>query len=310
MHLPEDISFRQRIRRWHPHYVRHLIDVLNFRGTQLYMLLLTPWMKGLARASVGPTPFIVLADARTGSYMLMSLLNAHPEVVAYGEMFNPGRPLESVVPGTRNRQRAAPGRLLRRRLWHTGHPAGRTVGFKLLYGQGVGVSAPVWPYLRAMSNLRVIHLTRRNSLARQVSLTRALRDGVWTVSSGAEPSRSLDPVVLDIPALLASLGAQARWVAHAREAFARSQVLEVAYEDLVADQPAQMKRVFEFLGVPPRAVTADTRKIGGPTLRDDVANWHDVCQALRGTRWEWMLEEPSAPGVGGTRGSASAGKVT
>jgi hypothetical protein len=67
--------------------------------------------------------------------------------------------------------------------------------------------------------------------------------------------------------------------------FAGERVLDVIYENLAADQAAEMRRVFDFLGVENRGVRASTRRQSAGLLRDRIENFDELERRFRGTHW-------------------------
>ena len=95
--------------------------------------------------------FIVLTRNRTGSNMLISMLNSHPSIYARYEII---RTLNgNTVPNIMNKFYSRYPRFV------------KAVGFKIFYYHpGDDESGTVWNELRRMENLYIIHLKRRNIL--------------------------------------------------------------------------------------------------------------------------------------------------
>ncbi len=118
--------------------------------------------------------FMVLTRSRTGSNMLISCLGSHPAIHAEGEIFQRlnGRTSEEILDALFDDR---PRRI-------------RAVGFKLFYYHPLDdPHADLWQILRAMRELHVIHLRRRNLLRTLVSRKIA---GVRDVWSSLEEERS------------------------------------------------------------------------------------------------------------------------
>ena len=133
-----------------------------------------------------PTTFVILTTQRSGSGWLVDLLDDHPSVVAYEELFKVtettvARHGASVVPrfevmvGPRTWSTSR-GLVLKRYDYLRGlaraHPGADAVGFKLMYDQ-----TRDHPWLVAMlimMRARFVHLVRRNSLSAVLSDSRHL----------------------------------------------------------------------------------------------------------------------------------------
>ena len=72
-------------------------------------------------------------------------------------------------------------------------------------------------------------------------------------------------------------------------------LLRVDYRELMLDPPATVARVFEHIGVAPRAVAGSTLKNTSDDLRESVQNFDELRAAYAGTEYEPMFDEVSAP---------------
>jgi hypothetical protein len=111
--------------------------------------------------------FIILSRSRTGSNLLISYLNSHPNILAENEIFQrlQGKDYQKILTQT---FRPYPERI-------------RAVGFKIFYYHPVDVeNCLLWDDLIAMKNLHIIHLKRRNILRVLVSRKIAARSKSWS----------------------------------------------------------------------------------------------------------------------------------
>ena len=247
--------------------------------------LLAPAIVRLAHAHPDAVvPFIVLTSHRTGSNLLVSLLADHPRVHATGEVLSRHVPLALVCPEARSWERLTPARLLHRRVF--GRPGVAAAGCKVFYHHGAGFSRSAWAYLAALPDLRVVHLRRRDRLARYVSYLRAMQDGAWLRADGDASTAPQEPVVVDPAGFVAHA---TMWEQRRRAALERlggSAVLEVWYEDLVADREATMAAVFSHLGVAPAPVRSSLQRQRTTPLEDVVVEHDGVVAAIADLRWE------------------------
>lgn len=256
------------------------------------------WMRG----STGFERFVVMGWYRTGSNLLLTLLGSDPSVIAYSELFSPhgifwGGRLHA-PPGDR-------GRLARRRIedapgfldevvFRPRPPGVRAVGFKLFYPQLVvkpvaGLAAA----LAAMPELRVIHLRRVDLLRVLVSNLLARRTRQMSATSEVEAREALRAAGrLRIPPSECStyFTLLEERAALCAALFPREAVLDVTYEDLVADRDATVGSVRAFLGLPPRAATSPLVKQGPRRLEDVVENLDELRSHFRDSRWETFFE--------------------
>lgn len=201
------------------------------------------------------TPFIIVAPARSGSTLLREMLNRHPEICCHGEVFGEHRINGFSFHGTRlpdpdpdqgiKQRNADPVRFLADAVYASNRPF---IGFKLLYSQLLRLPfAPVAAHLIAMPGLKVVHLWRRDLIARHVSEAR-LRAGA-VGRNDAEKARRLLEQSLRPAAVERSCRVNIGARACAEQIFSRKPALSVCYEDFITDQATQSGRLCEFLGV-------------------------------------------------------------
>jgi len=250
------------------------------------------------------TRFVLLSTQRSGSTWVVDMLNSHPRVVAYTELFIHGAATRTKWAGERDldfwqvaiRQPGAPrGRLGRTRLlWrylgqvYRERPGVDAVGFKLMYSQ-LRVARPLVPAL-VLKRPRIVHLVRRNALDLVLSKETGAARGALHAKAG-EDVRAVT-VRLPTEDLLERLAAHEQEVEQARARFRRLRLpyLEVGYEDLVRDQGAGFTAIFAFLGVPPSGELSSSLQKLNPTSHEQlIENYGEVSALLAGTRFEPLL---------------------
>ena len=216
----------------------------------------------------GPTDrtdsrFVLLARQRSGSTWIMDLLNSHPQLIGFSELFHSdefGRPS---IGGQReiylwNSYRAAhgwpTGRLTRTKLYFQyldqevfcARPNIDATGLTLMYNQAVSsVALPLYLKLRGV---RIIHLIRRNCLDAILSAETARVRGIAHATAGATV------VGLKIPLEAHSLPYRLREATgeiEAARSYCRSvgtPACEVFYEDVVNDI-ANLAPALDLLGI-------------------------------------------------------------
>ena len=247
-----------------------------------------------------PTTFVILTTQRSGSGWLVDLLDDHPSVAAYEELFKVTettvpRHGASVVPrfevmvGPRTWSTSR-GLILKRYEYLRGlaraHPGADAVGFKLMYDQ-----TRDHPWLVAMlimMRARFVHLVRRNSLGAVLSFDIAHEHDRWHHYAGEEspPLR----VRTDASSLVERLARRDREIDGFRRRLARLpvHVHEVVYEDLVARQDEVLGEVLSFLDVPEtsRSLRSSLVRPTRERALDRIENRDDVVAALAGTPYE------------------------
>jgi LPS sulfotransferase NodH len=246
-----------------------------------------------------PAPrFVIVAAERTGTNLLVSLLNQYENCLCGSELFNPVNIAGKIIPW---RDIAEPehARLNALRLadpvafWNdlciTSLARGyRAVGFKLMYSHGLNEQR-LLEHLIADRSLRVIHLTRRNLLRRAVSERQARATNQWAAGNGAklEPR---PPISITIDDCVESMRMVAAQQASIDSMFEDHSVLRLVYEDL-AEQPQRVAaRAAEFLGLPPRAHPPEVKyqKTGAEDLSQALTGFDELRATVR--RWASFFE--------------------
>ena len=225
------------------------------------------------------TRFIILSRSRTGSNLLLSLLNSHPNVQAEWEIFArlEGEPHDRRLARTFGRQ---PRRI-------------RAKGFKLFYYHPLDDdSGALWRDLVADPSLRVIHLKRRNILRCLVSRKIAAQRDAWSADA-EQPAEAAQRKAVSFTASELQEGfSQTRsWEHMGDRDFRRHRLLSLAYEDLAAQPAATLERVQRFLGLPPVRLNSDMKKQNPEPLRQLVANYDELKQAFDGSPWSLFFDE-------------------
>jgi LPS sulfotransferase NodH len=246
--------------------------------------------------------FVVLTTQRSGSSWLVDLLNDHPAVTAYAEMFRVTDTTVSDYGATEvprfeamvSRANFSTSKVLagRRHAYLRGleqaHPGVQAVGFKLMYDQTR--DHPGLLSLLVLHRARFIHLVRRDLLGGILSFDRAEQRGRWHYHEGdAIPSAR---VRADTSDLLRRLDEREGEIQRFRRRLRRlpSRVLEVAYEDLSERHDDVLQRLLQFLGVAPAQIdlTSTLVRSAPESSVKALENLDDVRATLEGTRFEWL----------------------
>ncbi len=241
------------------------------------------------------TRFVILNAPRTGSNMLCTVLNSHPEILCHHEIFNPNvvgyaRHLQntSFCIGTMEERERDPIEFLGR-VWraHLGHYC---VGFKLCWRQ----HETIYREVLKETGLKKIVLKRRNRIRSYVSLLLARKTGEWVVYNQSDPLQDRAKVAVDIPDLYKTLAYNEEYYAEIEETLraSRQSYLSLNYEDLFIDE-ARL-RLLQFLNVSQAHLSdlkEETIKLNASALPDLIENFEELSAALRGTDLEMELCE-------------------
>ena len=234
------------------------------------------------------TRFVILAAPRTGSNLLCTLLNSHPEVLCHHEIFNPNGIFYALeyrdgsldLGGMEARDRE-PFAFLQR-VWE--HPQGAPcVGFKMTRGQ----NAVIMQNLIEDSGVMKILLYRRNRLKTFISEQLARQTDRWEVYARDELATDKPKLHVDVKSFKAHCDLNESFYQDIQHALRSGQQpwIETAYEDILAT--SEHVRLLEFLGV--RAsetrLTQASVKQSDSDLRTHIENFQELELALEGTEY-------------------------
>jgi len=242
--------------------------------------------------------FVVVGIARTGSTLLVNLLNAHSRVLAFGELFRSPETIGwDTAPFNTSRSakllalyRADPvafiGECIFRR-WPRGWGA---VGFKLFYYHARQLPySSVWDYLAANRDIRILHIRRRNLLKQYYSLEQAHKTDVWA-SSKADVDEQ-PPLRLEIDACRRHFAWVRSLEDDCTQCFKAHEMRDVFYEDLAADAGREMKGIQDFLGLDHERLSVKMVRQRRQPLSDAIVNYAELKSAFEGTPWTGFFED-------------------
>jgi hypothetical protein len=161
-------------------------------------------------------------------------------------------------------------------------------GFKILYYQ-IGFGDAAWEYLRA-KHLKVIHLTRRNTLEREISQQIAENTQVWHRSHASE-SPPEPQITMDAARLKNIFALEQREFERAETFFELSDKLTLGYEDLRDDYSGAMQQVQEFLGLPIVDLAPAYLKRTRGSKAELVTNYRKLKTHFRRSKWARFFDE-------------------
>ena len=249
--------------------------------------------------------FVIVGTARTGSTLLLSLLNAHRGALAFGELFRgDGRIGWDTAPFL-TRQSPRLMRLLETRpldflesevfcRWPREIGA---VGFKLFYYHARdGALAAIWDYIRSEPEILIVHIKRLNILEQYLSLTVAHATNIWSTSG--RPSAAADPIRLDPDDCREHFEKVRAYERDCEALFAGRQVETVTYEELVVDRSEVMRRICAQLGLPAEPVEARTVRQRTQPLSHAIANYEELRACFAGSDWEDFFRQCDTAAAG------------
>jgi hypothetical protein len=233
--------------------------------------------------------FAILCLGRVGSEHLVALLDSHPRIRCFGELFAPARGA-----GPRRATTNVP------RFFESGHEdpwaywaavsaktTGDLVGLKL--PQSSLKSHPRSGELIEPKDVDLIRMRRTNRLAQYVSVLMALDSGVWQSSDGAYGERRLH---VDPERCISTLRNLERRDAALDRLAAGHRVFELSYEELVRGDG--LEDVQAFLGVEPQPLSSPYEQLRTLPLRAVIENYDELAAALERTPFAADRREGSA----------------
>jgi len=223
--------------------------------------------------------FIVLARARTGSNMLMSILDSHPNIRAgKREIFCrlEGRHYKDLLAKS---FRKSPRHIKAR-------------GFKIFYYHpSDGPCDDLWNDLVKMEDLYIIHLKRRNILRSVVSQEIAKKSGHWERQSGQETDLKDKAVTLTTEDLDAHFHRTREFEERGDEMFKDHPMITVYYEDLADNPDGAFDEIMDFLGLPHGQPQTNLVKQNPESLKDLITNYDELESAFQETRWQSFFRQ-------------------
>ncbi|MBM2823784.1 MAG: sulfotransferase [Thermoleophilia bacterium] len=257
--------------------------------------------RGGWQRATSSTLFVVFTSPRTGSSWLIDLLDSHPRIAAYAELFLPGDrttpdygsrdiPRFEATLAERRRITLMPHRLAYLRRLVRPRPDSDAVGFKLMYGHP-HVHPGLLPYLSAR-RARAVHLVRENALDQIVSWETSVARGLFR-AHGTDHVADI-AVRIDTTALVTRIEEMERAVAAARATLRRYRIprLEVTYKQLATEPAKELARIVASLDVEPSEwqVESSLVRMNRRPRGELIENMDEVQAALAGTRFAWMLD--------------------
>jgi LPS sulfotransferase NodH len=251
------------------------------------------------------TRFILLGRPRTGSTLLQTLLDTHSQVRVFGELFAlynlPGWGIEPILQSPQSIEliQKRPisfledyffGSVCRRLIASPFKPHLRALGFKLFYDHAHEEPwQAVWTYVKERTELKIVHIKRRNILEAHLSHRRAQANRSWISTPRNEEQAEQDSELrlhLDYDECLRAFTYTRDQERLCDEMFGRHQRIDIFYEDLAQSLPAETDRVQDFLEVSREQLNPHTRKQASLPPEIEIANYRELKERFQGSVWE------------------------
>ncbi|CAN5296589.1 hypothetical protein BH24PSE2_BH24PSE2_12970 [soil metagenome] len=245
-----------------------------------------------------PKKFVVAGVQRSGTTLITTSLDSHPEIFCAGEMFKmrpPRTGVDVLDSGYRHHVNSslrlkladqfARGRLVPAFLDRFYERSGfAAVGFKLMRNQTYRNRFPMVTTYILERQISVLHVIRENVLKVYLSRLLANRRRVFHATEKLTNLPRLTVPVHDLVAKLENIESEGREL---RETFQSSvPYISVAYESYAADMEGEGQRLLSFLGVFRAPLRSPLVKLTPEALSEVIDNLDEVRQCLQGTAYE------------------------
>lgn len=210
-------------------------------------------------------PFVVICHPRTGSNLLLSYLDDHPNIKARGEIFKAlkGRSIKEIYSSFMHREASGV----------------KAKGFKILYSHPEdGDPAELLRWIDGIPDMLIIHLTRSEKLSTLTSLEIAKQTDVWGLRIN-EPGISIEKKQIRIEKA-AALKFLEEITAEEKRIDARYQkrksYLQITYEDLINDTEGILQSICQALNVPYTKMRTKYKRSNPEDLRQLIANYAEL----------------------------------
>jgi hypothetical protein len=224
-----------------------------------------------------PVRFAILCMGRSGSTMLQTMLDSHPDIRCFGELFHAG---DTFATSHRTDHVAYLEEFL-------GTDPSMAVGFKMPWDSLI-VYPDIWEVFRRQ-RFRVILLTRQNRLDQYLSMKLAIHNEMWHSFDGKGRYYPRERLRTDPAECLHHLQYFRFGDTMLREVSRDLERVEIDYAQLT--DVKVMARVFVLLGVEPRPLTSGVERLRRGSQRDIIENYDELKASLRGSAWEANFED-------------------
>ncbi|MCB0163914.1 MAG: hypothetical protein KDI79_06805 [Anaerolineae bacterium] len=223
--------------------------------------------------------FIVLGRIRTGSSLLISYLNSHPNIYALGEIFQTlnGRDYQAILDKMFSRQ---PYKI-------------KAAGFKIFYRQPWDDDQKaIWTDLISDTDIYILHLKRKNILRNLVSQRIAKKTGIWeTFDDRRFKGVSKRQVKFTFEELIAGFETIRNLENEFDEKFSDHPKIVLYYEDLVKSPDEEFSSITDFLDLDYFAPKTQYLKQNPENLSQLIRNYDELKSRFSNTEWSGFFED-------------------
>ncbi len=232
------------------------------------------------------TKFFIIGLGRSGSNLMVSLLNSHPEIHCDWEILNQDY-LNKKPIHKRKIIQWFPRQYINYRCKNSPKPV---YGFKMLYYQYLEREKQLKSLF--CSEWKMIHIKRKNVFQQAISDMVARQTGVYLQTvSRKQPD---DMIRLDPGALLTYIGHILHNGAHLENALANMDHCAVVYEDDLIKPELWEKscsRIFRYLNIDPAPVSTITERISKRPYASVIENYDSLVSEVKNSSYAYLLDQ-------------------
>ncbi len=190
--------------------------------------------------------FIIVCAPRTGSTMLRLMLNEHPDIICKGEI---------IVPHKIKRKKAI--EFFEKEVFHKN----KTSGFKFKYKQFFEQYPEVRDEIIKSTDIKIIHMMRKNLIKRHISNKIAGRTGVNLVRKSSEKPEQVK-IKINFNRLIKDIEKNEYEIKKIKKIFKNHEIFNIYYEDFYPEIDRQvLNNLQKFLGVESLDLKPLTKKL-------------------------------------------------
>lgn len=243
--------------------------------------------------------FFILCEERAGSSFLINLLQSHPNIVCYQELFSEDKCYfhYPFFPEETNQEMLSirnnmPGEFLKSVIYRKYLPDFKAVGFKMAYNQTQNKNTkPAWKLLLKDKDVCVLHLIRNNYLNSLISLKTTIISGIYTIYNTSDryvtdeekQKKSLQEQTinsikfeLDFEETKNYFIKTEKNILRYRHTIRKHPSLEIIYENITTDPVTESNKILSFLGIEKRILTNTTIKLNKRKAIDIITNYSEL----------------------------------
>ena len=235
------------------------------------------------KKDIPTTKFVIVGQGRTGSQLMVSLLNNHPDIYCDSEIFHPDYFGKVIFPKAYINSRALLATDQNKKVY----------GFKVKHYQlrdDQGISPQyLFNYLNE-NGWKFIYLDRTNLLRHSLSNFKANESGEYHINK----RKGYKKLRIDPNELISYMIGKEQFKKEELSSLAGIKYLNINYEKDLASFESQQKimdKVFNYLGLDSVKVISNYKKTSLSKLEDMIENYDEIKNVLLRTKYSNFLDD-------------------